>query len=309
MCLLPSLHCEQRLLLAGIFDNKPPWLRCFRAGGGDMATATAEDSSMASLSLAAEREAPRRRRLGRWLRELPWRCWRCCSRTAGKDGGTPGTEPNRRLVPNHTFHRFANLYFLGIVLLNWVPQINAFGKEVAMIPVLFVLGVTAIKDAFEDHRRYVSDKRVNNSTCRVYNKQSGRYVKTLWKHVRVGDIVHLSCNEVIPADILVLRSSDDQGLCYIETANLDGETNLKQRQVVRGYAQHSDTFHPLSFTSTVECDPPNCKIYRFHGFICHPTGEKVPITSDNLLLRDCVLKNADFVEGIVVYAGTYALEF
>ncbi|KAH6937147.1 hypothetical protein HPB50_025793 [Hyalomma asiaticum] len=172
-----------------------------------MATA-AEDSSMASLSLAAEREAPRRRRLGRWLRELPWRCWRCCSRAAGKDGGAPGAEPNRRLVPNHTvpddtpaaqhpnrgfadnavrttkytllsfvprnlfeqFHRFANLYFLGIVLLNWVPQINAFGKEVAMIPVLFVLGVTAIKDAFEDHRRYVSDKRVNNSTCRVYNK-------------------------------------------------------------------------------------------------------------------------------------------
>lgn len=69
-------------------------------------------------------------------------------------------------------------------------------------------------------------------------RQSGRYVKTLWKHVRVGDIVHLSCNEVIPADILVLRSSDEQGLCYIETANLDGETNLKQRQVVRGYAQH-----------------------------------------------------------------------
>ncbi|KAL3209626.1 hypothetical protein MRX96_038057 [Rhipicephalus microplus] len=168
--------------------------------------ATAEDSSMASLSLAAEREAPRRRRLCRWLRELPWRCWRCCSRTAGTEGGSPGAEPNRRLVPNHTvpedtaqhpnrgfadnavrttkytllsfvprnlfeqFHRFANLYFLGIVLLNWVPQINAFGKEVAMIPVLFVLGVTAIKDAFEDHRRYVSDRRVNNSTCRVYNK-------------------------------------------------------------------------------------------------------------------------------------------
>lgn len=297
----------------------------------------AEESSMASLSLAAEHEAPRRRRLGRWLRELPWRCG-CRRGSAGKDSGA---EPNRRLVPNHTvpedtpaaqhpnrgfannavrttkytllsfvprnlfeqFHRFANLYFLGIVLLNWVPQINAFGKEVAMIPVLFVLGVTAIKDAFEDHRRYVSDKRVNNSTCRVYSKQSGRYVKTLWKHVRVGDIVHLSCNEVIPADILLLRSSDDQGLCYIETANLDGETNLKQRQVVRGYADQSDAFHPLSFTSTIECDPPNCKLYRFHGFICHSSGEKVPVTSDNLLLRDCVLKNADFIEGIVVYAG------
>jgi phospholipid-translocating ATPase len=68
------------------------------------------------------------------------------------------------------FHRVANLYFLFIVLLNWFPAINAFGKEIAMIPVAFVLGVTAIKDAFEDRRRHNSDKRINNSTCRVYNR-------------------------------------------------------------------------------------------------------------------------------------------
>ncbi|EFN77263.1 uncharacterized protein LOC105189790 [Harpegnathos saltator] len=66
------------------------------------------------------------------------------------------------------FHRVANLYFIFIVLLNWVPAINAFGKEVAMIPVIFVLGVTALKDFFEDRRRLASDRRVNNSTCRVY---------------------------------------------------------------------------------------------------------------------------------------------
>ncbi|XP_076360092.1 phospholipid-transporting ATPase VA isoform X1 [Tachypleus tridentatus] len=201
------------------------------------------------------------------------------------------------------FHRFANLYFLGIVLLNWLPQINAFGKEVAMIPVVFVLGVTAVKDAFEDHRRYLSDKRVNNLTCRVYSREDSRYVKTLWKHVQVGDIVHLSCNEVIPADILLLRSSDDQGLCFIETANLDGESNLKQRHVVRGYAAMRDTFHPTHFNSTIECDPPNNKIHRFTGYIIHPNNEKVPVNKENLLLRDCVVKNTDFVEGIVVYAG------
>lgn len=66
------------------------------------------------------------------------------------------------------FHRVANLYFIFIVLLNWVPAINAFGKEIAMIPVVFVLGVTALKDFFEDRRRLASDQRVNNSTCRVY---------------------------------------------------------------------------------------------------------------------------------------------
>nr|CAH7766063.1 unnamed protein product [Callosobruchus chinensis] len=68
------------------------------------------------------------------------------------------------------FHRVANLYFIFIVLLNWFPAINAFGKEIAMIPVMFVLGVTAVKDLFEDRRRHASDKRINNSTCRIYNR-------------------------------------------------------------------------------------------------------------------------------------------
>jgi phospholipid-translocating ATPase len=68
------------------------------------------------------------------------------------------------------FHRFANLYFISIVLLNWIPSISAFGKEIAMLPVMFVLGVTAIKDLFEDRRRYNSDKRINNSTCRVWHR-------------------------------------------------------------------------------------------------------------------------------------------
>ena len=113
------------------------------------------------------------------------------------------------------FHRFANLYFLFIVLLNWIPAVSAFGKEVAMIPVIFVLGVTAIKDAFEDHRRRQSDKRINNSTCRVFRVEEDRYVRVLFSEVRVGDIIHLSCDEIIPADMLLLRSSEKQGLCFI----------------------------------------------------------------------------------------------
>ena len=68
------------------------------------------------------------------------------------------------------FYRFANFYFLCIVILNWVPAINAFGKEVAMIPLLFVLSVTAVKDLFEDSRRHKSDSEINNRFCRVYSR-------------------------------------------------------------------------------------------------------------------------------------------
>ena len=202
------------------------------------------------------------------------------------------------------FHRFANLYFLFIVLLNWVPSINAFGKEISALPVIFVLGVTAIKDAFEDRRRYISDKRVNNSTCRLYRSSLGRYVKCAWKDIKVGDLVHLSCNEMIPADILILRSSDDHGLCYIDTQNLDGEANLKQREVPRGFVDNnSAAFQPQEFRSHLECDTPTTKIYRFHGCLVGPSGHRIPVGKDNLVLRECILKNTDFVEGLVVYAG------
>nr|XP_033341873.1 probable phospholipid-transporting ATPase VA [Megalopta genalis] len=201
------------------------------------------------------------------------------------------------------FHRVANLYFIFIVLLNWVPAINAFGKEVAMIPVVFVLGVTALKDYFEDRRRLASDRRVNNFTCRVYVGEDDRYAKVAWKDVKVGDLVHLSNNELVPADVLLLRSSDPQGLAYIDSCNLDGETNLKQRQVVRGFVDLQDTFQPAKFRSVIEVDQPSTRIYRFHGAVVHPNGGRVPVSTENLLLRECLLKNTDFVEGIVIYAG------
>ncbi|XP_059615046.1 phospholipid-transporting ATPase VB isoform X2 [Phlebotomus argentipes] len=201
------------------------------------------------------------------------------------------------------FHRVANLYFIFIVLLNWFPAINAFGKEIAMIPVLFVLGVTAIKDLFEDRRRRSSDQRINNTTCRVYHGESERYKRILWQDIRVGDLVHISNNETVPADILLLRSSDPHGVCYIDTCDLDGETNLKRREVVRGFSEKQHCFSASKFVSRVEVDAPSTKIYRFHGAMIHPTGEQVPVSTENLLLRESRLKNTDYAEGLVVYAG------
>ncbi len=55
-----------------------------------------------------------------------------------------------------------------------------------------------------------------------------------WRDLHVGDIVRVACNELIPADLVVLHSSTDTGTCYVDTASLDGESNLKQRQVSQG---------------------------------------------------------------------------
>lgn len=68
------------------------------------------------------------------------------------------------------FHRLANVYFLFIALLNFVPAVEAVGREVAFIPLFFVLSVTAARDIFEDYRRHKSDKEVNRKQCRVYSR-------------------------------------------------------------------------------------------------------------------------------------------
>ena len=67
-----------------------------------------------------------------------------------------------------------------------------------------------------------------------FSSNTNNYQQVAWKKVVVGDFVKLTSNEVIPADLLLLNSSDENSICHIETANLDGESNLKQREVVKG---------------------------------------------------------------------------
>ncbi|NWV45935.1 AT10A ATPase, partial [Daphoenositta chrysoptera] len=201
------------------------------------------------------------------------------------------------------FHRLANVYFVFIALLNFVPAVNAFQPELALAPVLFILAVTAIKDLWEDYSRYRSDKEINHMECLVYSRNEKKYISRYWKEVKVGDFVQLRCNEIIPADILLLSSSDPDGLCHIETANLDGETNLKQRQVVRKFLELDSEFDPLKFTSVIECENPNNDLSRFRGYIIHRSGKKDGLFKENLLLRGCTIRNTEEVAGIVIYAG------
>ncbi|KAL7832777.1 hypothetical protein SRHO_G00297950 [Serrasalmus rhombeus] len=201
------------------------------------------------------------------------------------------------------FHRFANVYFVFIALLNFVPVVNAFQPELALAPVVFILSVTAIKDLWEDYRRHRSDKEINHLDCLVYSRSERCYVEQYWKEVRVGDFIRLRCNEILPADVLLLSSSDPDRLCHIETATLDGETNLKQRQVVRSFIDLDAEFDPLKYNSVIECEKPNNDLNRFRGYIIHRDGRRDGLYKDNLLLRGCTIRNTEEAVGIVIYAG------
>ncbi|XP_043925463.1 phospholipid-transporting ATPase VB isoform X1 [Protopterus annectens] len=201
------------------------------------------------------------------------------------------------------FHRLANVYFVAVAALNFVPVVNAFQPAMNVIPICIILCVTAIKDAWEDFRRYKSDKEINNIECLIYKRRQKKYVEKCWKDVKVGDFVKLMCNEIIPADILLLYSSDFNGICHIETSNLDGESNLKQRRVVKGFSCQESHFDPENFNSTVVCETPNNDLNRFKGYLERPDKKQIGFDKDSLLLRGCAIRNTEEVIGIVVYAG------
>ncbi|KAF7248192.1 putative phospholipid-transporting ATPase VD [Varanus komodoensis] len=197
----------------------------------------------------------------------------------------------------------ANLYFLFIVLLNWVPVVEAFRKEITMIPLTVVLTIIAVKDGLEDCTKYKLDKKINNFVTQVYCSKEKKYIEKFWKDVNVGDLIRLSCNDEIPADMVLIYSSDGDGICHIETSSLDGETNLKQRQVVKGYAEQNTEVDPEMFLYKIQCESPNNDLSSFRGFMESSDNERVGLSKENLLMRGCIVRNTEAVIGIVVYAG------
>ncbi|XP_073913804.1 phospholipid-transporting ATPase VB isoform X4 [Castor canadensis] len=201
------------------------------------------------------------------------------------------------------FHRWANLYFLFLVILNWVPSLEVFHREITMLPLAIVLFIIMVKDGMEDLKRHRFDKEINDSNIRIYKRKEQSYVQKRWKDVRVGDFIQVQCNEIIPADLLLLFSSDPSGICHLETANLDGETNLKQRCVVKGFSQQDVQFQPEHFCSTIVCEKPNNHLNKFKGYMEHPDQTRTGFGSESLLLRGCTIRNTEVAIGIVIYTG------
>ena len=136
------------------------------------------------------------------------------------------------------------------------------------LPLFFVVLVSMIKDAFEDYKRHVSDNKENNTSTRVYDPKAGGFVKEEWKNLRVGQIIKIIDDEFAPCDILLLNSSDPKGIGYVETKNLDGETNLKIKTVQKDLSylyKEPDDFRKLD--GQLLCERPNNAIYKFEGML------------------------------------------
>eukprot|EP00736_Rhodelphis_marinus_P004197 Rmarinus@m.28948 len=204
------------------------------------------------------------------------------------------------------FTRFANLYFLTVSVLQVFSGVSPTGKYNTLLALLFVLTVTAIREAWEDYKRFLQDRQHNNHSVQILSAgnetEPAGFVTKRWRDIIVGDIIKITNKEPLPCDIVVLSSSETEGIAYVETSGLDGETNLKIRQAKKETQDINTPEKALMFQASLEVEPPNTRLYRFNASLNH--GDKVlPLGLEQNMLRGCVLRNTAWVYGIVVYAG------
>ncbi|XP_062308024.1 phospholipid-transporting ATPase ID-like [Osmerus eperlanus] len=199
------------------------------------------------------------------------------------------------------FQRIANAYFLFLLVLQVIPDISSLSWFTTVVPLVLVLSVTAAKDATDDINRHRSDKQVNNRKVQVLLDEKLRSEK--WMDVQVGDIIKLENNQFVTADLLLLSSSEPLNLVYIETAELDGETNLKVKQALTVTGDMGDSVESLAaFNGEVRCEPPNNRLDRFTGTLVYE-GQKYSLDNEKILLRGCTLRNTDWCFGLVLFGG------
>eukprot|EP00268_Persea_americana_P023564 TRINITY_DN23132_c0_g2_i2.p1 TRINITY_DN23132_c0_g2~~TRINITY_DN23132_c0_g2_i2.p1 ORF type:complete len:977 (+),score=213.52 TRINITY_DN23132_c0_g2_i2:372-3302(+) len=198
------------------------------------------------------------------------------------------------------FRRVANLYFLLAAALS-LTSLSPVPPMTAIAPLVFVVGISMAKEAVEDWHRLLQDLKVNSRTVKVHIG-NGNFKEKTWKSLHVGEVVKVEKNGYFPSDILLLSSSYDDGLCYVETMNLDGETNLKLKRCLDATLSLDHDVEFSSFKATIRCEDPNPNLYSFIGNLKFE-DQIYALSPAQVLLKDTKLRNTEYIYGVVIFSG------
>ena len=217
------------------------------------------------------------------------------------------------------FTRLPNVYFLIIAIIQSIPLISPLSGASAIIPLLFVLLVSMIRELLEDIQRFKYDKINNEEEVIVY--RNNFLEKTKSESLRVGEIILIKNNNQVPCDCLLLFSSLEEGNCYLETSSLDGEKTLKEKEgnkiIINKIREFNinlnlDNIQLINLNDIsgfIQCDFPNPDFHKFDGKIkLNINNEEInenylPLTINQMLYKGAFLKNTDWVFAIVLYTG------
>lgn len=193
------------------------------------------------------------------------------------------------------FKFFFNLYFLLVALSQIIPALRIGYLSSYIVPLAFVLGVTISKEAWDDILRRRRDRDANMELYEVLNEGSNLVQS---QNLKVGSIVRLHKDQRIPADMVLLSSSESTGETFIRTDQLDGETDWKLRIA----CSLTQSLSPQKLQDiSITAPYPEKNIHSFFGALSL-SGSSVGLSVDNTLWANTVLASGTVI-GCVVYTG------
>ena len=204
------------------------------------------------------------------------------------------------------FRSYFNIFFLICAILFSIPSITPVAPETSYAAFVVVQVISLLRTGIENYKKYLYDSSYNNSQSQVYDINNKQFTFKAWKHIVLGEIVKVEKDKEIPADLLIIKSSNDNGYCYLQTSNLDGETNLKAREALQCFHNVINTVTDCEMYGKIEIGKPDKNIYNIEGCVSDVDryiNSKIYFDISNCLLRGGVLKNVNYIYGIVIYTG------
>lgn len=171
-------------------------------------------------------------------------------------------------------------------------------------PLAMVIMLSLMKEIYDECKRAAKDREYNSQKYAILTPKGELEVSS--GQLKVGNIVKLTKDRRVPADCVLLWTSDESGACFLKTDQLDGETDWKCREPVH-FTQNimsKDEMSIFNHKAFVECSGPSNLIYEFNGvFYSDTTGENFEsLRLKNTLWSNTVVASGE-AWGLVLYSG------
>ena len=195
--------------------------------------------------------------------------------------------------------RFMNFYFILIGGLQMWNEVSPVNPLTTWIPIILIFAIAFVREGIDDISQHKQDYAVNHRKfCIIRDK---KLIEVKAEDILCGDFVVVNKNEICPVDMAIVLSSEDDGTCSLETANLDGETSLKTKNALtETQALGEDGLKNAKIK--IECPPANADLNKFDGTLTL-NGNVYPLSTSNFIQFGTTIKNADLVYGIACYTG------
>lgn len=211
-------------------------------------------------------------------------------------------QPNTTCTPPPLIHSFnflplaifiqflnvTNVFYLINVILQYQPSISTNSPIASLVPLCFVIAVGVLKELLADIKRYTEDKKTNGiEYSRLEKDQSLKKVRSA--QLKVGDILQLNDDEIVPSDCILLHTLEKHGECFVQTAQLDGERNLKLKQCLVYLQENFFELLKGEAVCQVFAEAPKKDLYSFRGLLKLTKADKLEnVVSYNLDFRNFI---------------------